>query len=226
MAGAVINNVLYVAGGLGAAGVLATVEAYDPASNTWTAKAPLPAPTLQLGAGVTNGTLYFVGGASENQSVGTTLTYDPASNSWSTKTSIAPARAQHSVVGLGGGLYAVGGSLFGVGISGDMQVYDPGSARWTSRQPMPTPRVGFGLDAANGSLYAIGGLKDSATTNVILGAVEAYDPANNSWIAKAALPTPRVALSIVTMGGRIYALGGQTGSLTRTIVGTNEMYRP
>src|SRR6266851_1474606 len=38
---AAINGILYAVGGLNRNGILATVEAYDPVTNTWTAKASM-----------------------------------------------------------------------------------------------------------------------------------------------------------------------------------------
>ena len=39
-----------------------TVEAYDPTTLTWTAKAPMPTPRTLLAAGVIDGLIYAVGG--------------------------------------------------------------------------------------------------------------------------------------------------------------------
>jgi hypothetical protein len=38
--------------------ILNTVEAYDPLTNTWTPKAPMPTARYNFGAGVVNGILY------------------------------------------------------------------------------------------------------------------------------------------------------------------------
>jgi hypothetical protein len=43
---------------------MATVEEYDPATNTWTTKAPMPTARESLGlAAASNGKIYAVGGA-------------------------------------------------------------------------------------------------------------------------------------------------------------------
>jgi N-acetylneuraminic acid mutarotase len=59
------NGILYAVGGYNG-GPLNTVEAYDPATNTWTTKAPMPTPRAFLAAGVVNGVLYAVGGINGN----------------------------------------------------------------------------------------------------------------------------------------------------------------
>ena len=60
---AVLDGQLYVAGGLDSQGrELDSVEAYDPTSNTWTLKAPMPKPRAFLGLTAHEGRLYAIGG--------------------------------------------------------------------------------------------------------------------------------------------------------------------
>ena len=56
----VVSGVLYAVGGSFAA--LHTNEAYDPITNRWTSKAPVPTWRVSLAVGVVNGVLYAVGG--------------------------------------------------------------------------------------------------------------------------------------------------------------------
>jgi hypothetical protein len=50
-----INGVLYVVGGFTCCGKVATLEAYDPASDTWTTKASMPTATYGFGVAAING---------------------------------------------------------------------------------------------------------------------------------------------------------------------------
>ena len=43
-------------------GVVATVEEYDPNTDTWTVKAPMPTARQSLGAALANGKIYAIGG--------------------------------------------------------------------------------------------------------------------------------------------------------------------
>ena len=56
--------------------VLATVEAYDPATNTWTASAAMPTLRWALAGGVANGVLYAVGGFSPFPNYGVLTTVE------------------------------------------------------------------------------------------------------------------------------------------------------
>jgi N-acetylneuraminic acid mutarotase len=62
-AGQVINGKFYVVGGTNASGgILAETLVYDPATNLWSTKAPMPTARTRLGSAVINNLLYAVGG--------------------------------------------------------------------------------------------------------------------------------------------------------------------
>lgn len=93
---------------------------------------------------------------------------------------------------------------------------------------MPTPRWWLGFTAApNGKLYAIGGLGDPLGADVsletdLVSAVDEYDPATDSWTARAPLSVPRWHMDAVAApNGRIYAVGGHEAS---GAVATVEVY--
>src|SRR5438477_693139 len=77
---ATVNGILYAVGGVNnntPYTPLATVEAYDPATNTWTTKASMPTARAGVGVAAVNGLLYAVGGFTTGN-VGTVEAYDPA----------------------------------------------------------------------------------------------------------------------------------------------------
>jgi N-acetylneuraminic acid mutarotase len=62
--------------------ILNTVEAYDPATDTWKTKTPLPTPRYGP-VGVVNGILYAVGGVSKGSGIISTVeAYNPTTNTW------------------------------------------------------------------------------------------------------------------------------------------------
>ena len=80
------NGKIYVAGKNGS-NYLNTVEAYDPANDTWTQKAPMS----QGRSGVRlveadNGKIYAIGGFDGSSYLNTVEEYNPANNSWTVKT--------------------------------------------------------------------------------------------------------------------------------------------
>jgi N-acetylneuraminic acid mutarotase len=100
--------------------------------------------------------------------------------------------------------------------------YDPAADSWKELAPMPTKRGAAAAAALNGKIYVIGGARmmpDSEETSIhparrhmVVGAVEEYDPATNTWRARASLPTPRNHHVVAAAGGRIWVIGGRIGA--------------
>ena len=197
----VVNGVLHAVNSL-------STEAYDPASNTWTTKAPMPTSRGEIGVGVVNGVLYAVGGRnSGGPYLATVEAYDPASNTWTAKAPMPTARAGLAVEVVNGVLYAVGG--WGEARTlGTVEAYEPATNTWTAKAPMPTARPDFGVGVVNGVLLAIGGSGTVDFRTVPLGTVEAYDPATNTWTTRAPMPIARRGLGVGVVNGALYAFGG------------------
>ncbi len=86
------------------------MDAYDPATNTWTAKAAMPTSRGDLAGGVVDGVLYAVGGYAGSVGLATVEACDSATNTWTAKAAMPTARSQPNAVGVVNGvLYAVGG---------------------------------------------------------------------------------------------------------------------
>jgi len=143
---------------------LGTVEAYDPVTDKWTAKASMPTPRSMLGVGVVDGIIYAVGGASGQKQYPTVEAYDPATNRWTEQSdmpTITPSGFSHGRAALAVGvvdnkLYAVGGFVV-YQETNLVDVYDPASDSWAASQPMPTMRQSLGVGVIDGILYAVGG---------------------------------------------------------------------
>ena len=119
----VINGVIYVAGGRGAANtVLNTVYGYNIAANTWATLNPLPSANNVPGSAVVGGKLVLIGGgnpflksdsstrsADAPQTTGATQIYDPATGAWTTGPTLNVARSFIAAAAVGNRLVAVGG---------------------------------------------------------------------------------------------------------------------
>lgn len=84
---------------------------------------------------------------------------------------------------------------------------------------MPTSRWFHGSAVVDGKIYVIGG-----GWLVPNNENEVYDPSTDSWETLAPMPTPRGALSVCAVEGKIFALGGFNGN--NIVFNTNEMYDP
>jgi N-acetylneuraminic acid mutarotase len=67
----------------------------------------------------------------------------------------------------------------------------------------------------DGRIYAIGGTRSiSLSGTTPMPTVEVYDTATDRWSRKADMPTPRYALAVAVVNGKIYAIGGQGAHFT------------
>jgi hypothetical protein len=150
------------------------VEAYDPATNAWTMKAPMPTARTQVAVGVVNNILYAVGGHGTSSVLDTVEAYDPSTNTWTAKAPMPTARAGMAAGVLNDKLYVVGGYQDGsVAARLDtVEAFDPATNTWATKPAMPTRRQGLAVAVVDNVLYAIGG----ENSGVPLATVEAYKP--------------------------------------------------
>jgi N-acetylneuraminic acid mutarotase len=94
---AVVNGKIYAIGGGNntAAGptVLSVNEEYDPATNTWTTKEPMPTARHSFGIAVYENKIYCIGGSINGPMLAVNEVYDPATDTWETKTPMPTPRA-------------------------------------------------------------------------------------------------------------------------------------
>jgi len=181
------NGKLYAIGGFnegnGTVTSLGTVEEYDPATNTWATKAPMPSARLGLAvATASNGKVYAVGGFANGDGSPPYIVqeYDPSANAWNTKASLPTPRYYLGLAPAPNGkLYAIGGIDYRAGANSTAsEEYDPSTNTWTSRSPMPTARAALAMATApNGRLYAIGGYDNKPYPSNYTTLVEELDPA-------------------------------------------------
>ncbi|HTN42504.1 MAG TPA: kelch repeat-containing protein [Nitrospiria bacterium] len=213
----VLNGILYAVGGddivcNGSTCVgdfLPTVEAYDPATNKWTAKPPMPTARSGLAVGVVNvnghDILYAIGGSDGVSTLATVEAYDPVANSWTPRASMSTGRYGLGVGVVNGRIYAVGG-VIAPSPPAPVEEYNPGTDTWVSKTMMPTERILLGVGVANDILYAVGGSTDGSNN---LSTVEAFDPGTDTWTPETSMPTARGGLAVGENDGIIYAVGGQ-----------------
>jgi N-acetylneuraminic acid mutarotase len=196
---------------------VATVFAYDPATNSWANVAPMPTARglLAVAAGA-DGRVYAIGGrtAADRGSLAVVEAYTPATNSWARLAPLPAARSDlAAALGGDGRVYAIAGDpcspvcFQNLPDEVDVHAYTPGTNQWQRVADLPTPRHGHAAatDRA-GRVYAIGGY---SSFEGYASAVERYDPATNAWTRLPRLPTARVELAAATgADGRIYAFGG------------------
>jgi N-acetylneuraminic acid mutarotase len=183
----------------------------------WTKKADSPVPISKVKAAFVNGKIYLFGGTTP-QSNGfsrTNYVYDPASDTWSRKKDIPTGRINYALAVILGKIYVIGGDPF----LNIVEVFDPKSDTWDSVTRMPTGRQHVSCAVADNKIYVIGGLEnvccpsfpercDWEKCTKISDKNEVFDPATGYWKTLKSMPSPRHGLDLVTVNGKIYAIGG------------------
>jgi N-acetylneuraminic acid mutarotase len=164
-----------------------------------------------------------------------------AQGEWTQRAPMPQARTEVSVATDGQRAYVIGG--FARRDDGStvapraMFIYDPAEDRWTtSPDSIPEGVNHSGFVYLNGRLYIVGGFRGA--TFQPTGAVRIYDLATRTWTDGPPLPTPRGALSVAVLDGRIHAIGGNAANASAldpaehnvgadgSSVGTHEVFDP
>src|SRR6267378_475162 len=190
------------------------------AQGKWTKLAVFPEPAEELLGASAGGRMYvFCGLAPGWKPIGMVYEYDPATDKWTKKKPMPLASHHVSFTEYKGKIYAFGGFVLPqsgpaawVPIDNAWE-YDPATNTWRARAALPTQRNHATAGVVNGKVYVIGGrvggaFVSSGSSNV--GIVEEYDPAADAWGApRARMPSARSAMSSGTWGGKIYVTGGE-----------------
>ena len=70
---------------------------------------------------------------------------------------------------------------------------------------MPTRRYRPGIAEVDNKIYVTGGMNDNCQTK---SSVDCYDPDTNTWSQMANMNIARYGHSLVSLHGRLYAIGG------------------
>jgi len=199
----------------------AVVEAYDPATDTWTQKAPLPYPInlmtrkaegrQWLAAAACNGKIYTFGGSNIYGEVRDTIdVYDVATDAWTAGIADLP----QPTVGLAATAFGERIYLFGGSTSTDMfapqaylsscYVFDPKTGEISEIAPMPTARFNASAMPYNDGILVLGGISSRGSTSA-----QWYHPATDAWTNLEPVYWERRFWGAATAGERVFLIGGR-----------------
>ncbi len=212
----VVDGRIYTVSGLleghspaGTPPVTGAVEEYDPVTDTWRERAPLPRPRLfAVGAGA-HGKLYAIGGVVQADSrmfhSRFVDEFDPKTDRWTAKADLPLESRAYRVAVANEKIYLIGGADRNFSrLLASVYEYDPITDSWIPRAPMPTARADYAVTALDGRIYAFGGLGG-------MNAAEEYDPATDRWHACSSMPIPNWLQVAAPLDGRIYVISGWEG---------------
>jgi hypothetical protein len=190
-------------------------EVYDPATDTWQTKAPLPNAEWPLQAGVVDGKIYVIGRS------GATYAYNPINNSWTTKTK-APSVNKAPIAGF---VTAVGtNKIYVIGISDLNLIYDPLNDTWSQAHSSQPYRfeglMGYGsFEAAAGT--TTGMLAPKRIYVFFENQTCVYDSSRDTWASGTGMPKERVNFGTAVINDTFYIIGG--GNIPK---GFSDLYAP
>ncbi|MEU0549494.1 S8 family serine peptidase [Micromonospora sp. NPDC005979] len=179
---AAVGGKLYVLGGWGVDDdTVASVDVFDPATDTWSTLAVPgnPFPVAAAGGAVTGGKIYLVGGCQNNDCAESDrlVVLDPSTGTFHTGAAYPHPVSWLSCGGIGSAVYCAGGT--GDADYTDAYRYDPTADAWHPLPDLPVDLWGAQYAAAGDLLVLAGGVTAASTT--VTNRTIAYDPVAGSW---------------------------------------------
>jgi N-acetylneuraminic acid mutarotase len=196
-------------------------EVYDPATDTWTAKASMPVPKAGFSASVVDDKIYLIGGWTKSVTSGfgplwvtsnETLVYDPNANSWTTKTPMPTGAVHYSSAVVDDKIYVISGTsrAYSDNLINYTQIYDPKTDTWSQGALIPAAVQQAAAGATTGvkapkAIYVVGGFTGLYVPKNL---TQVYYPETDTWSFGADMPTPLFSLGVAVVEDKLYAIGG------------------
>jgi N-acetylneuraminic acid mutarotase len=243
-----MKSIVWLAAGTLVAGLTSSIWPAAAQDAKWRMATPMPSAQGEITSAVIGKKWYVMGGydGPNVQARGIVMVYDAANDSWTSKQNMLIPAHHAAAVALNGKIYVFGGFVGRPGGKAwqpipSAVVYDPENDSWKELAPMPTPRGSAVAVALGGKIYVIGGAHANipgkpmteplwvGVPTIVVGTVEVYDPATNSWQSRAPMPTGRNHFMAAAVDGKIYAVDGRLGMPFVTMSDVTdlvEMYDP
>jgi N-acetylneuraminic acid mutarotase len=194
---------------------------YDPVADSWRTLAPMPVKRCSALAEVVDGKIYVIGGLEPLENGrGTRVTglnqmYDPATDIWINRSPM-PTTRNHAFSGVvDGKIYALGGRQGAGNIpvtsnTDVVEVYDPVTDLWgLPKARMLMVRSGGGWATCGGRIYVGGGEWITRSFHAALKALDAYEPATDTWQMMPSLPGAVHGNAMACIGNKLHTVSGK-----------------
>jgi N-acetylneuraminic acid mutarotase len=205
-------------------------EEYDPGTDSWRERAPMPEGGTHNGIAVLDGKIYIAGGFAGNRHTlpqAALYSYQPATDTWRKLAPLGGPLGSISLTAVDGFIHAFGGRVMGEDTTiATHEVYDPGTDKWRAATPMPSSRDHAGIWVVDGKVHIFGGRTAGSDSSMTLH--EIYDPKTDKWSTAAPMPSARSSGAFAEYRGLLFFAGGEckAAGTARTTFDENEAYDP
>ncbi|MDX9703583.1 MAG: kelch repeat-containing protein [Candidatus Auribacterota bacterium] len=156
--------------------------------------------------------IYVIGGYSWNSNksrsgAGKLEVYDYADDLWTELSPLPKKRSHTGQFILDGNLYVIGGFLYQGNLTNTVFKFSIESNTWVTMKPLPLPIFKPECVVLNNKAYIVFGSK-GGHGNQQLDHTYLYEPSNDSWVAKTAMPLSVEWGTALAHNNKIYVFGG------------------
>jgi N-acetylneuraminic acid mutarotase len=141
---------------------------------------------------------------------------------WTQTTPMPTARQEVAAAAFGGRLWVMGGLGSNAEPVATVETFDPALGLWETRAALPEAVHHAAAAVVGERLFVLGGFSGGRVQWTAQDAVWEFVASREAWEPRASLPTPRGALAVAVLDGRIHALGGSGESVNNA----HEVYDP
>ena len=220
IAAAAREGKIFLFGGAAANGdILNSTREYDPATNQWTSRAPMPVASFDMTAHTIGEHIYVLAAYGANAFMNQLWRYDPVADTWQVKTPRPTYRYQFASAVVDGRIFVMGGDGTidgGPWESGKpwavkdlLEIYDPLTDSWSTGQPAPIAFASGASCVSNDEIYVFSGV-DAARAHAAFTLT--FNPATNTWSSGTPMPQAADGFNCVSVGNDLYVTGGRTAA--------------
>jgi N-acetylneuraminic acid mutarotase len=172
-------------------------EEYDPSTDTWVTKAPIPKAAAYYSSAVIDNKIYIFSLDYFKQKDGNyeslTQIYDPNTDTWTNGNPPPYAVDMAGSTAITNSdfkrIYVIGGRSSSLQVAYN-QIYNPATDSWSLGAPLPTPRYALAVCSLNKKIYTFGGYQGAFGTVSLRANNEQYDPSKDITSPIITSPTP------------------------------------
>lgn len=200
------------------------VYEYNPTTNQWSQKQPMPVGLYDLTAHTVGNKIYVFGGYGDGGFINSAMEFDPVNNSWAMRTPMPTFRYIFMSEVVNGKVYVIGGQ----GIIDDgpwesgkeweykshVEIYDTATDTWAAGVSAPTNIASGASCSINDDIYILGGSTGSSSESYTY----VYNATNDAWTVRSPASVARNGHTCVSIGSDFYLMGGRNSQSTLDVL--------